>query len=484
MKKLSFFLLLFALVLPLPASAATQTSVKVPGGPRFWVQTVKRNESVTIRVEEYPVGGPNHGVFIGYIGNAFGFGHKVGTLTSGLGEEFILTVPIPNAFRDEVVLGIQVRNNATGARAYTMFQNTTNWSPWQGLSLSPLGSSSSQSDGISAGIPPFGQPTFWIQDMVQFKRVTVRFFRTPPTEKYRVTIGRANDGNFGLGHTVGNFQKGGNFTMTFDLPPALQEVKELALRVTEVSTGNYSYTQFTNSNDPEVIFAPAPPSGVLGSPDGPTYVPIGLPGSNILAVVQNSEVTVRVFNFPPNAEVLVRMGPIGTQAIGGTFVGLAETGPGGVFLNSFPIPANLHGQGQIAIRFESSESKHFAYNYFDNVDGGVPEGGGAPVPSGGGHTPLPPGVIPTISTTSVIPDVSVTISTQNFPAGDTFNVTMGPFGSLGIGGTLVATQESGAGGTLTATYNIPASLAGSAQIAIRLQSPFSGYFAYTFFDNQ
>ncbi|MCH7480984.1 MAG: hypothetical protein IIC79_06295, partial [Chloroflexi bacterium] len=91
--------------------------------------------------------------------------------------------------------------------------------------------------------------------------------------------------------------------------------------------------------------------------------------------------------------------------------------------------------------------------------------------------------IPTFSITNVVKDVSVTIKTYNFPAGDTFKVRMGIYGTLGIGGVLVDTQASGAGGTFNATYNIPAALLGSTRIAIRLESASSGYYAYNWFWN-
>jgi hypothetical protein len=52
----------------------------------------------------------------------------------------------------------------------------------------------------------------------------------------------------------------------------------------------------------------------------------------------------------------------------------------------------------------------------------------------------------------------------------------------GVNGTLVTTTDSGTG-SFTATYTIPASLKGSAQISIRLQSK-SGYYSYNWFYNQ
>lgn len=111
----------------------------------------------------------------------------------------------------------------------------------------------------------------------------------------------------------------------------------------------------------------------------------------------------------------------------------------------------------------------------------------APAGSGGGDSPTPtpkPVVftgIPTFSITGVVKDTTVTISTTNFPANTTFDVLMGAYGTLGIGGTKVGTQASGTG-AFTATYTIPANLKGAAQIAIRLQST-SGYYSFNWFFN-
>jgi hypothetical protein len=90
--------------------------------------------------------------------------------------------------------------------------------------------------------------------------------------------------------------------------------------------------------------------------------------------------------------------------------------------------------------------------------------------------------IPTISITSVVPDQNVTIQTHNLPPNQTFTVRMNYMGTLGINGEVVSTLNSGAGGSLTATYNIPAFLKGQQRIAIRLDSP-QGYYSYNWFWN-
>jgi hypothetical protein len=130
---------------------------------------------------------------------------------------------------------------------------------------------------------------------------------------------------------------------------------------------------------------------------------------------------------------------------------------------------------------QSPTTGYFAYNWFYNNTAQAtstpqPEPTSTPVPSGySGY--------PTFSITAVVKDQTVTISGSNFPSNDTFTVFMGPYGSHGIGGTTVDSTSTGEGGSISATYSIPASLAGSSKIAIRLQSPTSGYFAYNWFWN-
>jgi hypothetical protein len=90
---------------------------------------------------------------------------------------------------------------------------------------------------------------------------------------------------------------------------------------------------------------------------------------------------------------------------------------------------------------------------------------------------------PTIRITDVNDDQNVTIRGLNFPPDDTFNVLLNYNGTLGIDGILVATIETGTSGEFVDTYKIPALLRGQSTIAIRLESPNSGYYAYNWFYN-
>ncbi|MCH7663215.1 MAG: hypothetical protein IH859_05010 [Chloroflexi bacterium] len=198
---------------------------------------------------------------------------------------------------------------------------------------------------------------------------------------------------------------------------------------------------------------------------------VGISTFSVTNVVTDVEVTIKTSNFPAGDTFNVRMGVYGTLGIGGILVDTQASGAGGSFNATYAIPAALHGSTRIAIRLESPTSGYYAYNWFWNDV--------APAPPAA----LAPMLIPTFSITTVNEDVDVSIQTSNFPAGDTFNVRIGSYGSLGIGGILVDTQASGAGGNFNATYAIPPALAGATRLAVRLESPTSGYYAYNWFWN-
>ncbi len=214
-----------------------------------------------------------------------------------------------------------------------------------------------------------------------------------------------------------------------------------------------------------------------GTTPSPQPVPSAITTFTIVSVVQDSSVTIQTANFPANDIYNVLMGPMGTQGINGINVGTTDSGSGGSFTVTYTVPDALKGSYRIAIRLQSQYSGNYAYNWFyNNTSGG---GTGGPVTP----SPAPGGTIPTFSISSVVRDQTVTINTANLPANDTYNVLMGAMGTRGVNGILVDTIGSGSGGTFTLTFNIPAALYGSYQIAIRLQSPYSGNYGYNWFYN-
>jgi hypothetical protein len=214
-------------------------------------------------------------------------------------------------------------------------------------------------------------------------------------------------------------------------------------------------------------------AGILGV--RPAYAST-IPTISISNVVVDQTVTVQTYNFPANQNFVVTMGPFGTQGIGGYVVATTNSGVGGSFSATYNIPDQLKGSNRIAIRLQTTHTNpYFAYNWFFNNTTGT---GGIPptVPPGPVYTG-----VPTFTVCSVVQNQTVTIRTNNYPPNHTFTVTMGPFGTQGVNGYVVGTLNSGAGGQLTATFNIPPQMAGAYRIAIRTQG--SPWFAYNWFYN-
>jgi hypothetical protein len=297
-----------------------------------------------------------------------------------------------------------------------------------------------------------GIPTFSIVTVVTDTSVTIKTNNFPADETFTVRMGPF--GTLGIGGTVvgtTDSGTGGSFQATYDIPASLAGSYKIAIRM-DSANGYYAYNWFYNKAASEVQ---------------PGYT--GIPTFSIVSVVVDSSVTIKTNNFPADLDFTVRMGPIGTKAIGGIVVATTNSGTGGSFEATYDIPDSLKGSYQIAIRMDSPTGFYFAYNWFYNNTTAVTP------PSG--YTG-----IPTFSIVSAVEDTSVTIKTTNFPPDQDFTVRMGAFGTRAIGGEVVATTNSGTGGSFEKTYDIPADLAGSYKIAIRMDSP-EGYFAYNWFYN-
>lgn len=200
-----------------------------------------------------------------------------------------------------------------------------------------------------------------------------------------------------------------------------------------------------------------------------------IPTISITSVERDNKVVIQTHNYPPNQNFVVTMGPMGSRGINGFYVTTINSGAGGSSAQEFTIPAALHGSRQIAIRLQSPQG-YYSFNWFYNNTTGPGQGG---LPGTPGYTG-----IPTFRIVSVNPNQDVTIETHNFPAGQSFRVTMGPMGTRGVNGIHVGDINSAQGGVITATFPIPASLHGSYQISIRAQTAHARpYYAFNWFYN-
>jgi hypothetical protein len=314
-------------------------------------------------------------------------------------------------------------------------------------------------------------PYFNIMEVVKDQTVTIQAFNFPTNDSFRVTMGYY--GTYGINGVVVETTNTGSstsFTATYTIPSTLAGTAQIAIRLQSPTSGFFAYNWFWNNPAPSTTPAPTPIPGYSG-----------FPSFSIKSVVMNQSVTILTNNLPPNDTFNVTMGKYGTLGIGGILVASTNSGSGGSLELTYTIPAELKDINPIAIRMQSPTTGYFAYNWFWNTNSN-PSPTPTPAPT---TTPPPSGYsgFPTFSITAVVRDSTVTISGANFPPNDTFTVLMGQYGTKGVNGINVGSTSTGSGGSLSATYNIPSSLAGSTKIAIRLQSPTSGYFAFNWFWN-
>ena len=444
-------------------------TVKADTIPTFSIVSVVTDQTVTIQTYNFPAS-QIFTVRMGAYGTAGIGGIVVAQTNSGAGGSFIETYTIPDALKGSNRIAIRLDSNL-GFFAYNWFWNA-------GTTVTP-GPTTIPGTGFS------GIPTFNIQTVIQDQTVTILTNNFPANKLFTVRMGAY--GTLGIGGIVvatTNSGAGGAFQATYNIPDALKGSQRIAIRM-DASGGFFAYNWFWNNTA----------GGPTNTP-GPTTIPgtgyTGIPTFSIQGVVRDSTVTVLTNNYPANQTFTVRMGAFGTAGIGGIVVATTNSGAGGAFQATYAVPDALKGSQRIAIRMDSNLG-FFAYNWFWNNTAGTGNPTAVPIPTvtpgGPTATPVPTSVpntghtgIPTFSISSVLRDQTVTILTNNFPANQNFTVTMGAYGTAGIGGIVVATTNSGAGGAFQATYTVPDALKGSQRIAIRLESA-AGFFAYNWFWN-
>lgn len=307
-------------------------------------------------------------------------------------------------------------------------------------------------------------PVISIDAVETDKSVTITGANFPADQKFIVRMGAY--GTYGLGGIeVGKVKTTADtFSATFDIPADLMGAARIAIRL-DSEEGYYSYNWFYNATAP-VVEEETEASGYAGYP---TF--------GISDVERNIAVDIEILNLPPNQTFTVKMGKYMTMALGGIEVGTFDSGAGGTAKKTFTIPADLADLEKIAIRFDSPEG-YYAYNWFWNHSTGTAAAGDDTEED----TPAYTG-IPTIGIDAVVRDASVTISGMNFPAGETFMVTMGAYGTKGVDGIDAGRYESVEGGDFNITLDIPDELAGSYRIAIRFETESGIFYAYNWFYN-
>jgi len=467
MKRLLYSLFVMTLLISLVAIPAAAASMG------FYITSVDPNSSVTIHTYGFPEGA-NMTVTMGPAGSA-GLGYYVTTTFTGEGGVLDRTFAIPSALVGLNTIVLRLETADGEYIAYGPFVNQVGGAskPASGT-IAPSGSSKSTSD-----------LQLYVESVVPDESVSVRTGNFPQGTNFDVYMGKhGTNGVNGFLVARTHSGDGGSFGVVYTIPPELygQSIIDL-LMVGEDDAGSVSVAFYNKSGGGAAPSVGSGSSSTGGSGSG-SYVSY-VPTFAIVTVKPGESVTIRTNNFPPAQAFTVRMGPYGTYGINGEIVGTTDSGTGGSFEATYSIPASLQSADAIAIRMDSAQG-YYAYNWFTNMGTTSAPPPAATVAPGSTPAPSNPPAsnytdYPYFLINSVVSDSTVTITGYNFPPNQSFAVTMGPYGSYGIDGTAVGTTETGAGGTITATYNIPANLAGSYQIAIRLESPYN--YAYNWFYN-
>ncbi len=216
-----------------------------------------------------------------------------------------------------------------------------------------------------------------------------------------------------------------------------------------------------------------------------------IPQVSFLDVSKGESVTIVTNYMPENTDIIAYMGELDSKGEDGIVVGQMNTGKGGSFSATLPIPAELKDREYIVVRLVAPK-QWYCYNTFQNDPNGT-----TPVPSSKpSGTPEPEEPEYTVTTVSgkpykgypifavksVDPGKTVTVITDNFPPGLDFVALIGKLGKNGEDGTAVGQFNSGEGGAFEATFDIPAAFKDYDALAIRLVAP-KQYFAYNWFDN-
>lgn len=215
--------------------------------------------------------------------------------------------------------------------------------------------------GSTSQTPTGTIPTFSIVGVKRDVSVTIQTRNFPANDIFDVLMGPYGTQGIG-GIKVGTYQSGNGASkvVTYNIPAALKGDYRIAIRLqSSTGSGFFAYNWFYNNTTGGATGG----GGVSGSYSGYPYF-------FIAAVQRNSSVTINGYNYPPNTQFTVYMGPNGTKGVGGYYVTSFNSGAGGNISKTFPIPPELYGSTKIAIRTQGNV--FYAYNWFWNTTAVAP----------------------------------------------------------------------------------------------------------------
>jgi LysM repeat protein len=152
----------------------------------------------------------------------------------------------------------------------------------------------------------------------------------------------------------------------------------LVLIAREYNTDWRTLADINNLKDPTLIYAGqrlcVSTSGAV-VPDEDSSSNSDVPTIDVVAAVEDKEVTIQAQNFPARVRFDVLMGEMGTKGVDGIWVDRITSARDGDFETTFEIPRALRGDNRIAIRLESVSGGWFSYNWFYNATFGQSRGG-------------------------------------------------------------------------------------------------------------
>lgn len=327
---------------------------------------------------------------------------------------------------------------------------------------------------VGVGKVEASYPSFTISAVTKDVSVTILTQDMPKNLDWKLLMGEYNTrGEKGIEVATFNSGAGGSMSATFNIPDALKGRAMISIRIESLTGGYYYYNWFWNDKDNGTWPGGAPPVST------PAPQPVTSPIIMIKSVDAGKTVTITATNFPKNVEFVALMNKMWTLGVNGTEVGKLTSSDTGAFEATFEIPAELKADQRVAIRLQSLTGGYFAYNWFWNVTA-TAEPTPQPAPT---DTPVPVVKYPYFNIVAVLKDSTVSVEGDNFPANTDFTVLMGKMWTMGINGIEVGTFNSGEGGKLAATFNVPPEMAGQSRIAVRLQAKTGGWFAYNWFWN-
>jgi hypothetical protein len=244
MKYISSILLAILLVVATsgiaPGIAYTGVAQAYCGIPTFSIVSVVRDNSVTIRTNNFPAH-DTFNVLMNYMGTRGINGVKVDSINSGSGGSFTATFNIPTKMKGEYQVAIRLQSTSgSGYYAYNWFYNNT---AKAGYGSCPCKYGSN-----------YGWKNTWIQvtKVKEDTSVTFALYNLPKKDAFKILIYKIGT-KATNGVKVGEFSTGSGGYRTFkvDIPASLKNKATLGIRVQNLTGSGYYYdTWFYNSTYP------------------------------------------------------------------------------------------------------------------------------------------------------------------------------------------------------------------------------------------